>query len=65
MKMPAKRPTASQMRKARLLAESVTSALANGVIHRDREGNILGTPKEVLECLRREGEVLCEDPVKA
>lgn len=68
MKPPAKRVTHREARareKAVALVQAVTSALARGVVHRDAAGNILSTPREVLECLNREGSVMLEDPVQA
>lgn len=49
--------------KARLLIESVTSALRNGYIHIDPVTNkLLTTPKDVLECLRDRGRVILHGP---
>lgn len=47
--------------KARLLVESISHALASGVVHRNSAGKVLGTVVEVLECLRSEGGVECEE----
>jgi hypothetical protein len=46
---------------ARLLIDSVTSALARGVEHYDKRGKRLWTTRDVLEALARDGSIeLCE-----
>jgi hypothetical protein len=48
--------------KAKILVASVKSALAKGVQHFDKSGRRLLSAKEVLECLRDEGEVILLGP---
>jgi hypothetical protein len=48
--------------KAKLLIASVKYALAKGVQHFDKSGRRLLSAKEVLECLRDEGEVVLQEP---
>ena len=52
----------STMDKARALIQATENALADGVKHFNKEGKLLATSKEILECLVREGEVICEQP---
>lgn len=52
---------ATTLANAHLLITSVSEAIANGVVHRDRSGKVLTTPKEVLACLLSEGGVECEE----
>jgi len=46
--------------KARLLIQETKNALARGTKHYNREGKLLTTVKEILECLVKEGEVFFE-----
>jgi hypothetical protein len=43
------------LEKAKLLIESISAALRNGIKHYSRSGEQLMTTKDVLKCLRDEG----------
>jgi len=49
---------------ARLLLHEIEHALASGTKHWNGRGELLETPKEIVECLLREGAVTFEPAKK-
>lgn len=47
---------------ATALAGAVTMAIARGCVHRNKAGEVLSTPRAVLECLLAEGSVDVQEP---
>lgn len=51
---------ASVYEKAMVLVESTRRAVEAGVKHYDVNGKLLGTPKEILTALRRDGKIVVD-----
>lgn len=60
--MKNERERAERLTVALELIATIRRALADGIVHRNRAGQMLATETEVLQCMLDEGQVTLEEP---